>query len=172
MKFLNFWLMVVFLNCTIIYAQNSVSTDNTLIKYYSALLSLNLNHAQSEAKIIYHFSKELSFNKEVLRNEIKKIRYNVDQANIDIANIVINVIDSKKLEIDKSLKTIDEHLAQAVVDLNQISDKLNNDKNVSSLLSDIYYQIDSAENEGHQELRKTLNLKSSEDPLLVIPEKL
>jgi len=172
MKFINLMLAIILSGLSIIYAQSSVSPDNTLIKYYSALLTLNLNHVKNEARIIYHLSEEASFNKEILRNEVNKIQQNVEDANADIANIVTNMVDSKKKEIDQSLKSIDEHLAQVVVDLNNINHKLNNDESISPLLSDIYFQVDNAENTDHQEIRRILDLKSSEDPLLVIPEKI
>jgi len=170
MKFINSLIAIVCLSLSLTYAQNSVSPENTLIKYYSAFLSLNLNHALDEARIIYHLSKEPSFRKDLMENEINKINQRIKDANADIANIIINTADSKKNEIDKSLKSIDEHLAQVKLDINAIHLKLKNDESISKLISDIYAQIDKAENKDHLELKRILNLKSSEDPLLVIPE--
>jgi len=74
MKFINSLIAIVFLSLSLTYAQNSVSPDNTLIKYYSAFLSLNLTHALDEARIIYHLSKEPSFRKDLMENEINKIK--------------------------------------------------------------------------------------------------
>jgi hypothetical protein len=172
MKFLNLVLAVLFLSLSISYAQNSNSPDNNLVKYYSALLTLNLNHAKDEARVLYHLSMESSFDKDILENEVERIHQRIEDANADIANMVENLMDSKKKDIDQSLKNIDECLAQVMVDLDQIKHKLNNDENVSALLSDIYFQINKAGNKDHQEIRETLGLKSSEESLLVIPEKI
>lgn len=147
------------------------SPDNTLLKYYSALLTLNLNHAMDASRIIYHLSMEPAFEKNFLEDELNKIQQNVDYANTNIANIILNTIDSKKPDINKSLKNIDKHLAQVLVDVKEIRSKLMDSRSVTSDLADIYFQIYTSENDDHQELKRILNLKTDEEPLLVVPEK-
>ena len=165
-------IFVLFLSLINAAVYPSNSPDNTLLKYYSALLTLNLNHSMEASGIIYHLSKEPAFDKKFLEDEITKLQQNVEYANNDIANIIFNTIDSKKIEIDKSLKNIDKHLAQVLVDFKEIKNRLTKSENISPYLSDIYHQIEIAENEDHQEIKKILYLKSDEEPLLVIPEKM
>ncbi|MDY0083356.1 MAG: hypothetical protein RBR74_09260, partial [Ignavibacteriaceae bacterium] len=95
MKFIINLTAITLLSLSLIYAQSSALPDNTLIKYYSALLSLNLNHATDEARIIYHLSKESSLKIELLENETNKFRQRIKDANADIANIIINTVVSK-----------------------------------------------------------------------------
>jgi hypothetical protein len=154
------------------YANPVISPDNTLLKYYSALLTLNLNHAMDASRIIYHLSMEPSFDKNFLENELNKIQQNVEYANTNIANIILNTLDNKKQEIDKPLKNIDKHLAQVLVDIKEIRSKLKDSQSVTRDLSDIYFQINTSENDDHQEIKRILNLKTDEEPLLVVPERL
>lgn len=147
------------------------SPDNSLIKYYSASLSLNLNYAMEASKIIYQLSKEDNFNKNLLETISNKIKQNLDDANTDIANIILNTMGNKKNAIDKYLKNIDTHLAQASVDLKSIGNKLNNKEDVALVISDMYYQIKKAENEDHQQITKILKIKKLEAPSLVAPKK-
>lgn len=147
------------------------SPDNSLIKYYSASLSLNLNYAMEASKIIYQLSKEDNFNKNLLETISNKIKQNLDDANTDIANIILNTMGNKKDAIDKYLKNIDTHLAQASVDLKSIGNKLNNKEDVALVISDMYYQIKKAENEDHQQITKILKIKKLEAPSLVAPKK-
>jgi septal ring factor EnvC (AmiA/AmiB activator) len=154
------------------YANQVISPDNTLLKYYSALLTLNLNHAMDASRIIYHLSMEPSFDKNFLENELNKIQQNVEYANTNIANIILNTLDNKKQEIDKPLKNIDKHLAQVLVDIKEIRSKLKDSQSVTRDLSDIYFQINTSENDDHQEIKRILNLKTDEEPLLVVPERL
>ncbi len=121
-------------------------------------------------RVIYHLSKEPEFNKDLLENVLNTIEENVGYANTNIANITINVNDSKKPGIEKSLKSIDEHLAQVAIDIKTIRDDLRSDKNISRTLSDIYYQIQKTENVDHKEIRRILKLKADEEPLLIEPE--
>ncbi|HCY74825.1 MAG TPA: hypothetical protein DHV28_02805 [Ignavibacteriales bacterium] len=153
------------------YAYPVNSPGNTLLKYYSALLTLNLNHAMDASRIIYHLSMEPSFEKNFLEDELNKIQQNVEYANTNIANIIVNTLDNKKPDIDKALKNIDKHLAQVLVDVKEIRSKLMDSRSVTSDLADIYFQIYSSENDDHQEMKRILNLKTDEGPLLVVPEK-
>ncbi len=164
------YFLILFLISISGYGYSINPSDNTLLKYYSALLTLNLNHTLDVSRIGYHLSKESEFNKELLEDILNKIEQNVDYSNSNIANISINVDEGKVKGIQKSIKNIDEHLAQALLDVKTIRNDLKNKGNVTPLLSDIYYQIRKAESEDHQEIRKILELKSGEKPLLVIPE--
>ena len=170
MKKLRIYSVILFLFVFTGYSSHNSLPDNTLLKYYSALLTLNLNHAMESSRIIYHLSKESAFNKDLLEDVLNKIEQNVGYANTNIANITLNVDEVKKTAINNSLKNIDEHLAQVEVDIKAIHNNLKNDKSVTKNLSDIYFQIQKAENEDHHEIRRILKLKDDEEPLLVEPE--
>jgi hypothetical protein len=141
--------------------------DTTSIIYYSAFLTLNLNLASETSKIIYHLSGEQEFNKKLFYNELNKIEQSISYANDDIANIIYNSNEDKKMEIDKYLKNIDTHLAQVSIDIKQIREVLNKGENISRLISDLYYQIKSAETEDHSEIIKIQHLKTLEEPILM-----
>ena len=143
--------------------------DNTLLKYYSALISIDLNHSIEVSKVVYHLSKEAKFDKEFLKSELNKVQQNIDNANINIANLLINTFDDQKKKVDDNIKNIDKHLAQASVDINEIWTKLNEKEDISPLLSDIYYQVSKAENEDHKEINRILSLKAFPEPILVNP---
>ena len=143
--------------------------DNTLLKYYSALISIDLNHSIEASKVVYHLSKETKFDKEFLMSELNKVEQNIDNANINIANLLINTFDDQKKKVDNNIKNIDKHLAQASVDINEIWTKLNEKEDISPLLSDIYYQVSKAENEDHKEINRILSLKAFPEPILVNP---
>ena len=144
--------------------------DNSLIKYYSALLTLNLNHSSEAAKVIYYLSEEPSFNEAFLTDQLDKIQQNVEYANNNIASITINTLTDQKKMIDQYLKNIDDHLSAVLIDIETIRTHLKKKEEISSYISDIYYQIMKAENEDHGEIRKILNLKEFEEPVLVVPE--
>lgn len=141
--------------------------DNTLLKYHSAYLSINLNHALEASKIIYNLTKEPTFDKKHLEKDLNRIKQDIDDANINVANILINTLAEKKKLIDKYLKNIDEHLAQASLDLKAISEKLQKQQDFAPLISDIYHQINKAENEDHKEIKRILKLKSFNEPVLI-----
>lgn len=141
--------------------------NNALLKYYSAYLTLNLNRAMERAKIVYHFKDEPSFNKEQLEKELGLIKQDIDDANANIANIVTNMLDENKKSVDKYLKNIDEHFAQIYVDLKSIPVRFDKQEDIAPLLSDIYYQINKAENEDHMEIKRILKLKTLDEPVLV-----
>ena len=143
--------------------------DNNLIKYYSTLLTLNLNHSSEAAKVIYYLSEEPSFNEDFLTDQLDKIQQNVEYANNNIASITINTIADQKKSIDKYLKNIDEHLSAALVDIESIRTHLKKKEEISSYISDIYYQIKKAENEDHREIKRILKLKDFDEPVLVAP---
>jgi hypothetical protein len=142
--------------------------DYTLVKYYSAILTLNLNHAMESSKIIYHLSMEPAFRKDLLEDELNKIERNVFYANDDIADMVLNLSEDQKIGIDKYLKNIDQHFAQISVDMKQIRSRLNKEKPITHLISDIYYQIKKAETEDHTEIKKIQHLKTFDEPVLII----
>jgi len=146
------------------------SPDNTLLKYYSAYLTVNLNHAMGSSKILYHLSKEPTFDKDFLETELSRIQQDIDNANNNIANIIVNTVSDQKKSIDKYLDKIDEHLAQVSLDLDKIGKKLKEQKEFSPLISDIYYQVNKAENEDHKEISRILKLKVFDEPLLVKPK--
>ncbi len=141
--------------------------NNALLKYYSAYLSLNLNRAMERAKIVYHFKDEPSFDKNQLEKELGIIKEDIDDANANIANIVTNMLDANKKSVDKYLKNIDRHFAQVYVDLKSIPEKFKKHEDIAPLLSDIYYQINKAENEDHKEIKRILKLKSLDEPVYV-----
>jgi hypothetical protein len=143
------------------------NSDNSLVKYYSALLTLNLNHASESAKVIYSLSNEPEFDKSFLEDQLGKIEEHIKFANSNIANILINTIDEEKIRIDKYLKNIDEHLAQALIDIQDIKIKMKGEENLTPLISDLYYQIKNSEKEDHKEIIKILKLKSFGEPVLV-----
>lgn len=144
--------------------------DNTLLKYYSAYLTINLNHAMGSSKILYHLSKEPAFDKDFLETELSRIQQDIENANNNIANIIVNTVGDQKRSIDKYLDKIDEHLAQVSLDIDKIDKKLKEQKEFSPLISDIYYLVNKAENEDHKEISRILKLKVFEEPLLVKPE--
>ncbi len=146
------------------------SPDITLLKYYSAYLTVNLNHAMGSSKILYHLSKEPTFDKDFLETELSRIQQDIDNANNNIANIIVNTVSDQKKSIDKYLDKIDEHLAQVSLDLDKIGKKLKEQKEFSPLISDIYYQVNKAENEDHKEISRILKLKVFDEPLLVKPK--
>ena len=172
MKKLKIYSVLFFLFFVLGFSNQADPPDNTLLKYYSALLTLNLNHAMESCRVIYHLSKEPAFNKDLLEDVLNKIEQNIGYANTNIANITLNVDEGKKAGLQKSLKSIDEHLAQVAIDIKTIRNDLRNDKNVTHSLSDIYYQIQKTENEDHSEIRRILKLKVDEEPLLVEPEEI
>ena len=143
--------------------------NNNLIKYYSTLLTLNLNHSSEAAKVIYYLSEEPSFNEDFLTDQLDKIQQNVEYANNNIASITINTLADQKKSIDKYLKNIDEHLSAVLVDIESIRTHLKKKEEISSYISDIYYQIKKAENEDQAEIKRILNLKDFGDPVLVAP---
>ncbi len=171
MNSIKVFILILLLGLSSKYITKADSPDNWLIKYYSASLSLNLNYAMEASKIIYQLSKEDNFNKNLLETISHKIKQNLDDANTDIANIILNTMGDKKEAIDKYLKNIDTHLAQASVDLKSISNKLNNKEDVAPVISDMYYQINKAENEDHQQITKVLKIKKLEVPSPVGPKK-
>lgn len=143
--------------------------NNNLIKYYSTLLTLNLNHSSEATKVIYYLSKEPSFNEDFLTDQLDKIQQNVEYANNNIASITINTLADQKKSIDKYLKNIDEDLSAVLVDIESIRTHLRKKEEISSYISDIYYQIKKAENEDQAEIKRILNLKDFGDPVLVAP---
>ena len=151
------------------YTFSHSTPDNNLIKYYSTLLTLNLNHSSEAAKVIYYLSEEPSFNEDFLTDQLDKIQQNIEYANNNIASITINTLADQKKSIDKYLKNIDEHLSAALVDIESIRSHLRKKEEISSYISDIYYQIKKAENEDHREIKRILNLKDFDEPVLVAP---
>lgn len=144
--------------------------DNTLIKFYSAFLTSNLNHIIENSKIIYNLSKEPTINENFLISELEKIDKYVSYANDDAANILINTMGDKKKTIDQYIKNIDEHLAQISLDIKSTENKLNKQEEFSSLILDIYMQALRAENTDHNEIIKVLDLKKLEEPVLIVPK--
>ena len=98
-----------------------------------------------------------------------RIKEDIDNANNNIANIIINTNESKKSATEKLLKSIDEHLSQIALDLKSVSVKMKKEEKFSSLISDIYYQINKAENEDHREIKRILELKELDEPLIIEP---
>jgi hypothetical protein len=153
------------------YVYPSDPPDNTLVKYYSALLTLNLTHSLESYKIIYHLTKEPSFDKNFLENQLDKIQMYIGYANSNIANMVLNTLDEHKKAIDIYLKNIDEHLSQTLLDIEKIRTKLNDKEDIAPIISKIYYQLNKAENEHHKEIKRILKLKAFDEPILVVPQK-
>ena len=151
------------------YAFSQHKPDNSLIKYYSALLTLNLNHSSEAARVIYYLSEEPSFNEDFLTDQLDKIQQNIEYANNNIASITINTVSDQEKSIDKYLKNIDEHLSNALTDIESIRTHLKKKEEISSYISDIYHQIKKAENEDHTEIKRILNLKEFGEPVLVAP---
>ena len=147
------------------------SPDNTLLRYYSAFLTINLNHSLESSKVLYHLSQEPSFDKDFLEGELNRIQKDINNANDNIANMIINTMDDKKKVIDKLLNDVDEQLAQVSLDLKSINNKLNGQEDISSLISDIYEHVNKAENEDHKEIIRIMNLKKFDEPVMLIPGK-
>jgi hypothetical protein len=171
MKRLSIFIFVTLFGIAAGFNYSSHQPDNNLIKYYSALLSIDLNQSSEAAKIIYSLSKEPSFDKGFLENQLNKIKQNIEYANNDIASITINTLTDQRKKIDKYLNNIDEHLSSVSLDLESIRTRLEKDEDISPIISDIYYQLKKAENEDHFEIQKILNLKDFDEPVLVVPEK-
>jgi len=169
MKKLSVYISVLLLSIAAGFTYSSHAPDNSLIKYYSALLTLNLNHASEAAKVIYYLSEEPSFNEDFLTDQLDKIQTNVEYANNNIASITINTLNDQEKSVDKYLKNIDEHLSASLVDIESIRTHLKKKEEISSYISDIYYQIKKAENEDHREIKRILNLKDFDEPVLVTP---
>jgi uncharacterized membrane-anchored protein YjiN (DUF445 family) len=170
MKKLNVFVFVLSLSILSGFTYVSHSPDNNLIKYYSALLTLNLNHSSEAARVIYYLSEEPSFNEDFLTDQLDKIQQNVEYANNNIASITINTLADQEKLIDQYLKNIDEHLSAVLVDIESIRTHLKKKEEISSYISDIYYQIKKAENEDHREIKSILNLKDFDEPVLVVPD--
>jgi Zn-dependent oligopeptidase len=141
--------------------------DNGLVKYYSAYLTMNINRAMERAKILYHFSKEPAFDTRSLEKETGKIKQDIDDANDNIANIVLNTFDKDKKNINKYLDNIDKHFAQVNVDLKLIPQKIDKHEEIAPILSDIYYQLKKAEYTDHKEIKRILKLKSLDEPIYI-----
>ena len=146
------------------------SPDNTLLRYYSAFLTINLNHSLESSKVLYHLSQEPTFDKNFLEGELNRIQKDIYNANDNIADIIINTMDDKKKAIDNLLNDIDKQLAQVSLDLKTINNKLNGQEDISSLISDIYKHVNKAENEDHKEIIRILDLKKFDEPVILIPE--
>ena len=145
------------------------SPDNTLLRYYSAFLTINLNHSLESSKVLYHLSQEPKFDKDFLEEELNRIHKDIDNANDNIADMIINTMKDKKKAINNLLNDIDKQLAQVSIDLKTIDNKLNRQEDISSLISDIYKHVNKAENEDHKEIIRILGLKKFNEPVLVIP---
>ncbi|MCW8809628.1 MAG: hypothetical protein OQK64_01595, partial [Ignavibacteriaceae bacterium] len=61
-------------------------------------------------------------------------------------------------------------LSAVFIDIETIRTNLKKKEDISSYISDIYYQIKKAENEDHREIKRILNLKEFDEPVLVVPE--
>ena len=146
------------------------SPDNTLLRYYSAFLTINLNHSLESSKVLYHLSQEPKFDKDFLEEELNRIHKDIDNANDNIADMIINTMKDKKKAIDNLLNDIDKQLAQVSLDLKTINNKLNGQEDISSLISDIYKHVNKAENEDHKEIIRILDLKKFDEPVILIPE--
>ncbi|MCW8812167.1 MAG: hypothetical protein OQK63_07385 [Ignavibacteriaceae bacterium] len=170
MKTLSIFIFVLLVSIVAGFTYVSHSPDNNLIKYYSTLLTLNLNHSSEAAKVIYSLSKEPVINKDFLEDQLDKIQQNVEYANNNIASITINTLTDQKKSIDQYLKNIDDHLSAVFIDIETIRTNLKKKEDISSYISDIYYQIKKAENEDHREIKRILNLKEFDEPVLVVPE--
>ena len=70
-------------------------------------------------------------------------------------------------KVSKYLKRIDEHLASVYLDIKTIRKDLNEEKNISSSLSDIYYQLKKAEYQDHNEIKRILQFKTYNEPVIV-----
>lgn len=164
-----FFLLLLSIGILAVSSTYADTPDNALLRYYSAYLTVNLNHAKESSKILYHLSQEPAFDKDFLESEISNIQKDIDNANNNIANIIVNTAGDRKMKIDKYLDNIDEHIAQVSLDLDKINKKLKAQKDFSPLISDIYHQVNKAENEDHIEISRILKLKEFDEPVLVMP---
>ena len=169
-KSLRIFVFILIISLISGYTFSQHTPDNSLIKYYSALLTLNLNHSSEAAKVIYYLSEEPSFDESFLTDQLDKIQQNIEYANNNIASITINTFTDQKKMIDQYLNNIDDHLSAVLVDIESIRTHLKKKEEISSYISDIYYQIKKAENEDHREIKKILNLKDFKEPVLVVPD--
>ena len=170
MKAINILVIAFFLNVILGFNVIPQTPDNNLIKYYSALLTINLNHSSELTKVLYSLIKEPAFDKDFLEDQLNKIQQNIDEANDDIASISINTLNEQSKAIDPYINSIDKYLANVLVDIESIRTDLKNESNISSYISDMYFQIKNAENEDHREIKRILNLKDFDEPVLVVPD--
>ena len=170
MNKLKIFVLVFSLGFSFNFAYPSYQPDNTIIKYYSALLGVNLNHCIESSKIIYHLSKEPAFEKRILENQLNIIEEFIGYANGNISDLLLNTTDEEHKQIDANLKNIDEHLSQAFEDIKSIRNSLNKQEEVYSMISDLYQQLHKAENEDHREIKRILKLKDFDEPVLLEPE--
>lgn len=140
-----------------------------IARYYSKLLSYNLIHIMDITRSLYHLSEEPNFEKDYLLKELNRLDDEIKFTNDDIASMVKYLSEGKVVKLRKYLDNIDKHLAQAYVDINTCRQKLNINEmvNIPGVMSDIYYQIQRAENEDHLEIRKIQNYMN--DNLSEIP---
>ena len=131
--------------------------SDVMAKYYSRLISYNMNHIMDLTRSLYHLTEEPSFKKEYLESEINRLKEIVEDTNDEIAEMkkYISVEHVKKIQI--YLDNIDQHLAQVYLDIKTLRGKLTDDINIPNLVSDIYYQVKIAENEDHLEIKKIQN---------------
>lgn len=164
--------LLLLISAVLLTASNILGStpDNALLRYYSAYLTVDLNHAMGTSKILYHLSKEPAFDKDLLESKLNNIQQDIDNANNNIANIIVNTVGDRKITIDKYLDNIDEHLTQVSLDLDKINKSLKGHKDFSSLISDIYHQVNKAEKEDHKEISRILKLKEFDEPVLVMPD--
>ena len=132
---------------------------NELAEYYSQLLSSNLNQIIDLTKSLNQLSEKPGIEKEYLETKLITLDNKIKDANQDIANMVKYIPKENLERIQKYLDNIDEHLAQVYVDIQILREKLNSNEqvNIASLVSDIYYQVNQAENDDHLEIKKIQN---------------
>jgi hypothetical protein len=135
-------------------------------EFFFEFLSQNLIHAMQSAKILYHLSKVPVFSKEILGTELDRLENNVNYGNAQINKMVGHDSKAKKVNISKYIKNVDEHLALVFVDIKTIRKDLKRKKNISPLLSDIYYQFKNAKYNDHNEIKKILKYQIYKEPQL------
>jgi hypothetical protein len=120
--------------------------DDILVRYYSKLLSINLNHLTELTKNLYDLTSEPSFKKENLETELVRLDNQINQTNTDIDAMMEYIPEENLEKIEKYLTGIDKRLAQAYIDIESLRKGINNQDTIDipNLVSDILDQVKEA----------------------------
>lgn len=124
----------------------SANGDDILLKYYSSILEMNLNHLMGLTKSLHDLTSEPNFNKENLERELVRLDDMIKQTNRDIDAMMEYIPEESLDRIEKYLDNIDKHMAQVYVDINALRKGVKSDKNIfiPKYTSDIYKQVKEA----------------------------
>jgi hypothetical protein len=146
------------------------SKTNQIEIFYSRQISYNLNHIMNITKNLYQLTDETTFRKKHLEHELTLLEHEINVTNKNISELINYIPNSKSRMIRSNFDSIDEHIAQAHVDINSLREGLNNNSsiNIPGLISDIYNQIKETENVDHAAIKRLQNY--IDDNLTEIPK--